>query len=115
MKKPCFSVAVFDPADSFRVQDRDRAFDVAFGHDRYHANSHVEHLIHFLAINVSFFADKLEDFRDAPAASINDSVAILRQDAWDVIDQSAARDMGKAANHSGRDFCQQRLIIFVYA
>jgi hypothetical protein len=115
VKKPRFSAAAFDSADSFRVQDRDRAFGVPFGDDRDHSDSHVEHLVHFLAINLSVLADKSEDFRDAPAPSINDRVAIFWEDTWDVIDQSASRDMGKAANQSMRDFCQQRLIVFVHA
>ena len=86
MKKPCFSAAALDSADAFRVQHRHRAFGIAFGHNRYHSDPHVEHVIHFLAIDLSAFADKIENFRDAPAARVDNRIAIFRQDARDVID-----------------------------
>ncbi len=42
-------------------------------------------------------------------------VTVFRQDTRQIIDQSAAGDVGETFDHAGRNFCEQWLIILVHA
>ena len=78
--------SALDPTDHFCVQNIFCSRHIALPDDRDHADSHIEDLIHFRAINLSHSADEIENFRDAPAVSINHRIAILWQDAREIVD-----------------------------
>ena len=88
---------------------------MALGHDRNHSDTHVEDLIHFARGHVAFFLQKFENPRHWPRFRFDHCVAILWQDARQIIDQPAAGDVRETFNHSCRHFRDQRLIILVHA
>src|ERR1043166_5641574 len=66
-------------------------------------------------MDLSVFLEELEYFRDAPGFNIDRRVAILWKHPWQIVDQTAAGDMGESLNHSGRRPSQERLIVLVHA
>jgi len=57
----------------------------------------------------------LENARNTPTLRLDHGVAIFRQDARQIVDQTAASDVGEAFDHASRNFREQWLIIFVHA
>ena len=54
-------------------------------------------------------------FQEHASCEFDDRIAIFRQHARQIVDQTAAGDMSETMNCPARNFRQQRLIIFVHA
>lgn len=88
---------------------------VSGGDDERHADAHVEDLIHLSRIDFAVFLDDLENGRNFPALGFNDGVAVLGEDAREVVHQTPAGDMGDAFDELLRQGGQERLVIAVDA
>src|SRR5690242_9264614 len=113
--KYCFPGAAFDSANSFRAQDRYRAAGVALRNDRDHSDTHVEDLEHFFSIHLSVLLQHLENARNAPGVGVDYRIAIFWQNPRQIINQSAAGNVGEALDHAAGRLRKQRLIIFMHA
>src|SRR5207253_10317343 len=100
----CFAGSALDPPDHASAQASLCLCGIRLTHDDRHSNSHVENLIHFGAINVSFLADKFEDRRYVPGTRFDYGIAIFRKNAGQIINQSAAGDVREPVNHHSWDF-----------
>ena len=60
-----------------------------FGDDQNHADSHVKDLEHLFARNVAAMLNSPEDRRDLPGTGVDHRVASSRQDARQIVDQTA--------------------------
>ena len=94
--QPSLARAGFNIADLFSAQERHRRLCIALRHNRHHADAHVKNLIHFRRIDISISLQDLEDVRNTPTPCLDDGVALFRKDARQIINQTAARDVGKA-------------------
>src|SRR5271157_5573822 len=56
----------------------------------HHAYTHVKHPVHFSIINISHFLDDRKNRRYIPAAPKNNGTTGLRQNAWNIVYESAA-------------------------
>ena len=77
---------------------RDQFLDFSNGifiHNHDHANAHVEDTVHFFGGDTAFLLDQLPERRHRPGAETDYGVEIIRQDARDVFDKSAAGEVGK--------------------
>ena len=66
------------------------------GDDEGHADAHVEDLIHLVFGDFAAFLDEAEDFGDLPGVFADGGAAGFREDAGEVIEQSATGDVGGA-------------------
>src|SRR6266536_1005938 len=101
--------------DLSRLQDRHHSLHVALGDNRDHADAHVEDLIHLRQIDISILLQDFENVRHTPTLRFNDGIAVFWQDARQIVDQTAAGDMGETFDHTARNFREERLVIFMYA
>ena len=69
-----------------------------------HADSAVECPEHFIFVNIAFGSEPVKDRRCAPRRNVNHRSKARRQDAGDVVDQSATCNVCKSAD---RDFLEQ--------
>ncbi len=84
-----------DPSNHFGPQLFSNRRRIVRRDDRRHPDAHVEDLIHFVARDPTAFLQELKDAWDLPASEIDHGIAILRQNARQIIDQPAAGDMGQ--------------------
>ena len=80
-----------------------------------HANAHIKDLIHLFLGYASALLQDFENGRDFPALSLNYRVAIVGQNAREIVNHSAAGDVGEAFQLSVGHFRQERLVVFVRA
>src|SRR5688572_7150886 len=96
-----FAFAASDFADgpSFEPRCFDGAQDggsILGGSEYDHADAHVEDLVHLISGDRAFRADQREDRKDRPGAFADDDIASGRQDARNVVHESATGDVGEA-------------------
>ena len=61
----------------------------------HHADPQVEHPEHLFVRNPAAALDQLEEGRHGPAAPLDPGAQALRQDARDILEESAAGEMGQ--------------------
>src|ERR1700730_12320152 len=88
---------------------------MAFGDDKHHPDSHIEHLIHLIHRNIAAALDDSKDWRNTPRRGLDQGITGCRENAREVINETASGDMSGALEPAVWNRCKQRLIIPVNA
>ncbi len=78
---------------------------------QHHADSAIEGAGHFLRLDIALPLQKSHQARLFPGAGIDHGMCAIGQNAWDIFQQSAARDVGKGSDFATADSRQQALHI----
>ena len=72
--------------------------EVLLRDDHHEADAHVEHAVHLLVVDLALVLDELEDRRNFPCRTVNLGVHALREDARDVVRETAASNVRHAVD-----------------
>src|SRR5690606_31512141 len=92
------------------TQNLQGVVDLVLGHADDHADTAVQHAVHLVLVDVAFFLQPVEHRRALPAGHVDDRLGVVRQYAWDVVQQAATGDVSHGLDRAGfLDQLQQRL------
>ena len=86
-----------------------------FRDDEGHADAHVEDLIHLVFGDFSAFLDEAEEFGDLPGILADGGAAGFGKDAGEIVEETAAGDVGGSMETARREGGHERLVIRVDA
>src|ERR1041385_1327273 len=92
-----------DPGPMTGRMDEPQCVICALVRDDYdHTDAHVEDLIKLRVRDFAFVLNQSKDWQHVPRTLANNNVAVLRQHARDIVDETAAGDRSQGANRVGR-------------